>query len=40
MLIFAQYYNEEHCHSGTRFVMPKQRHQGQDKKVLEQRKRV
>jgi putative transposase len=37
---FARYYNEEHRHSGIRFVTPDQRHQGQDKAVLERRKQV
>ena len=40
MLTFARYYNEEHRHSGIRFVTPEQRHQGQDKAVLERRKHV
>mgnify|MGYP000722365020 CR=1 FL=1 len=40
MLTFARYYNEEHRHSGIRLVTPEQRHQGQDKRVLKQRKHV
>ena len=31
---FMRWYNDEHRHSGIRYVTPKQRHSGQDKAVL------
>jgi putative transposase len=34
---FVEWYNEEHRHSGIRFVTPGQRHRGEDKAILEQR---
>ena len=34
---FSNWYNNEHCHSGIKFVTPAQRHNGEDKAVLEQR---
>ena len=34
---FATWYNNEHCHSGIKFVTPAQRHNGEDRIVLEQR---
>ena len=37
---FVQWYNEEHRHSGIRYVTPSQRHQGLDKEILEKRKAV
>jgi putative transposase len=37
---FARWYNEEHRHSGIRFVTPAQRHRGEDKKILEHRDQV
>lgn len=37
---FVHWYNEEHCHSGIRFVTPAQRHAGGDAQVLERRRRV
>lgn len=37
---FAQWYNEEHRHSGIRFVTPGERHRGEDQAVLEHRKAV
>lgn len=37
---FVQWYNEEHLHSGIKYVTPSQRHQGQDKDILAQRKKV
>lgn len=37
---FAQWYNNEHRHSGLKFVTPNERHQGQDKAILAQRKAV
>jgi putative transposase len=40
MLKFLNWYNEEHLHSGIKFVTPASRHVGEDKKVLEKRKMV
>jgi len=37
---FVQWYNNEHRHSGIQFVTPNQRHQGEDKEILEKRKAV
>lgn len=37
---FVHWYNEEHHHSGIRFVTPGQRHRGEDVAILEQRKAV
>jgi transposase InsO family protein len=37
---FADWYNDEHRHSGIRFVTPGERHRGEDIAVLEQRKLV
>lgn len=37
---FVHWYNEEHLHSGIKFVTPSQRHQGDDLAILEHRKRV
>ena len=37
---FVQWYNYEHCHSGIGFVTPVQRHNGEDKQILTQRKAV
>lgn len=37
---FVRWYNEEHCHSGIRFVTPSQRHSGKDKAILEKRQAV
>lgn len=37
---FVQWYNNEHRHSGIRFVTPNQRHNGEDKEILEKRKAV
>jgi len=34
---FAPWYNEQHCHSGIRFVTPGQRHRGEEQAVLQQR---
>lgn len=34
---FANWYNEEHLHSGIKFVTPSQRHRGLDKGMLEHR---
>ena len=38
--VFVHWYNEEHHHSGIRFVTPGQRHRGEDIAILEQRKAV
>jgi len=35
---FVTWYNEEHRHSGIKFVTPSQRHSGEDIKILEKRK--
>jgi len=37
---FADWYNYEHMHSAIKFVTPAQRHNGEDKKILAQRKQV
>jgi transposase InsO family protein len=37
---FVAWYNEEHLHSGIRFVSPSQRHHGQDVAILEHRHAV
>ena len=37
---FVRWYNEEHRHSGIRFVTPGARHRGDDKEILERRKSV
>jgi putative transposase len=37
---FVQWYNNEHRHSGIRYVTPSQRHQGEDVAILEKRKEV
>ena len=37
---FVSWYNEDHQHSGIRFVTPAQRHDGTDVAILENRKRV
>jgi len=34
---FASWYNTEHCHSSIKFVTPMQRHNGEDKRILEKR---
>lgn len=40
VLHFVRWYNTEHRHSGIRFVTPAQRHHGQEKQILAQRKKV
>lgn len=40
MEMFADWYNHEHCHSGIGFVTPAQRHSGEDKQILANRKVV
>ena len=37
---FVDWYNNVHLHSGIKFVTPSQRHNGQDKEILKQRKKV
>jgi transposase InsO family protein len=37
---FVHWYNEEHCHSGLKYVTPGQRHRGQAGSLLAQRTRV
>ena len=37
---FVSWYNNEHLHSGIRFVTPSQRHLGEDKSILKQRDNV
>ena len=37
---FVNWYNEEHLHSGIRFVTPGSRHRGEDQAILDQRKAV
>lgn len=37
---FCKWYNHSHRHSGLKFVTPVQRHNGEDVKILEQRKHV
>lgn len=37
---FVQWYNNSHRHSGIKYVTPAQRHQGEDRAILAQRKRV
>lgn len=40
VLAFVRWYNEEHRHSGIRFVTPAQRHRGEDEAILAQRRMV
>lgn len=37
---FTRWYNEEHKHSGLKFLSPKQRHQGETEEFMEGRKKV
>lgn len=37
---FVDWYNNDHLHSGIKFVTPSQRHEGLDKEILEKRKEV
>jgi putative transposase len=37
---FTRWYNQEHKHSGLKFVTPEQRHGGRDKTILENRDQV
>lgn len=34
------WYNNEHLHSGIKFVTPSSRHEGNDKNILQLRKKV
>ncbi|MBS0913330.1 transposase, partial [Tatumella sp. JGM91] len=34
---FTRWYNEEHRHSGIRYVTPAERHRGEDHRLLKQR---
>ncbi len=38
--VFVQWYNEEHLHSAIKFVTPGQRHRGEDRQILNDRKQV
>ena len=40
MTLFVAWYNEEHLHSGIKFVTPGQRHRGEDSEILAKRKQV
>ena len=40
VLGFVTWYNNEHCHSGIKFVTPAQRHRGEDKQILLKRHQV
>jgi putative transposase len=37
---FVDWYNNEHLHSGIKFVTPSSRHEGRDEEILEKRKQV
>lgn len=37
---FIEWYNEQHLHSGIKFVTPSSRHNGEDAAILENRKKV
>ena len=37
---FVNWYNNKHCHSQIKFVTPAQRHQGEDKVILERRNKL
>ncbi|WP_143133331.1 integrase core domain-containing protein, partial [Pseudoduganella namucuonensis] len=39
-LKFVRWYNQEHKHSGLKFVTPAQRHTGQDAAILARREQV
>ena len=40
VLKFVDWYNNQHCHSALKFVTPAQRHDGREKALLDQRRRV
>lgn len=37
---FSKWYNEEHLHSGLKFITPSQRHSGKDKSIMQHRHAV
>ena len=37
---FVDWYNNEHRHSGIKYITPMQRHSGEDKVILEKRKQT
>ena len=37
---FVRWYNQDHKHSGLKFVTPAQRHSGQDTAIMERREQV
>jgi transposase InsO family protein len=37
---FVDWYNNDHLHSGIKFVTPSQRHEGLDKEILKNREKV
>ena len=37
---FVHWYNEEHCHSGLKYITPNQRHRGQADSLLAHRRAV
>ena len=37
---FVEWYNNEHRHSGIKFVTPNQRHNGEERRILRRRKQV
>jgi putative transposase len=37
---FVKWYNEEHLHSGIKYITPNQRFRGEDKAILEKRKKL
>ncbi len=40
VLAFVRWYNQEHRHSGIRYVTPAERHRGEDKAILAARDQV
>ena len=40
MLVFTDWYNSKHLHSGIKYVTPSERHQGLDIKILKKRNAV
>lgn len=40
MMLFTNWYNEKHLHSGIKYVTPSERHQGLDIEILKQRKEI
>ena len=37
---FCSWYNDEHMHSGIKFITPSSRHKGEDAKILQIRKQM